>query len=71
MMWCANEAIKDLIKKRVQRCITASISQDGQGATLGVRMCVISHGSGNSTVKIGLKCCCNFGKLNSFLGKSG
>ena len=48
MLWCANEAVKDLIKKRMKHMITASISQDGQGATVGVRMCIISLDSGGS-----------------------
>lgn len=44
MLWCTHEAVKDIIKKRMQKVITASITQDGQGATIGVRMCVISKG---------------------------
>lgn len=44
MLWCTSEAIKDLIKKRIRKVITASISQDGQGSTVGIRMCVVSHG---------------------------
>ena len=49
MLWCANEAVKEVLKTKIQRCITASISQDGQGASLGVRMCVVSHGKGDLT----------------------
>lgn len=44
MLWCANEAVKDLIKKRISKVVTASITQDGQGATVGIRMCVVSQG---------------------------
>jgi hypothetical protein len=42
-MWCANEALKDIIKLRIRKGVTASLTQDGQGATLSVRMCTISH----------------------------
>lgn len=47
MLFCLNEAVKDLLKKRVKKLITASISQDGQGATVGIRMCLVSHDDGN------------------------
>ena len=47
LMWVANEAIKDLVKTRVQRCLTASLSQDGQGSSLGVRMTLVSFGKGH------------------------
>ena len=50
MLCCCNEAVKDLIKKRINHMITASISQDGQGATIGVRMCIISLDSGGNSV---------------------
>ena len=43
MMWCTNEAIKDIFKLRIRKGVTGSITQDGQGATLGVRMCSISR----------------------------
>ena len=52
MLWCANEAVKDLIKKRIKHMITASISQDGQGATVGVRMCIVSLDHGGYSVEI-------------------
>ena len=43
MMWCTNEAIKDIFKLRIRKGVTGSITQDGQGATLSVRMCSISR----------------------------
>ena len=43
MLWCVHEGIKDITKARVNRgLITASISQDGQGAGLGVRACLVN-----------------------------
>ncbi|CAL1167388.1 unnamed protein product [Cladocopium goreaui] len=46
LMWVSNEAIKEIVKARVQRCLTASLSQDGQGSSLGVRMTVVSFAKG-------------------------
>ena len=43
MMWCCNEALKDIIKLRVRKGVTSSLTQDGQGSTLSVRMCTVSH----------------------------
>ena len=44
MLWCLNEGVKDLVK---QRCngglITASVSQDGQGASVGARLCIVTR----------------------------
>ena len=43
MLWCTHEAIKDITKARVNRgLISASISQDGQGAGLGIRACLVT-----------------------------
>ena len=47
LMWVSNEAIKEIIKTRVQRCLTASLSQDAQGSSLGVRMTVVSFAKGH------------------------
>ena len=44
MLWCCNEAVKDHIKKMMKTAITASVSQDGQGAAVGIRMCVVGPG---------------------------
>ena len=42
ILWCANEATKDLLKSRMKKgTVTASVSQDAQGATVGVRMCFV------------------------------
>ena len=58
MLWCVNEAVKDLIKKRTSKVITASITQDGQGATVGIRMCVVSHGLRRLINKMCHRHCC-------------
>lgn len=43
MLWCMHEAIKDITKARVNRgLISAFISQDGQGAGLGIRACLVT-----------------------------
>ena len=43
MLWCTSESIKEILKTRMSHgLVTASISQDGQGAGLGVRACIIS-----------------------------
>ena len=43
MLWCLSEAVKDLVKKQVrQGILSASISQDSQGSTIGVRLCVVA-----------------------------
>ena len=47
LMWVSNEAIKEIVKTRVQRCLTASLSQDAQGSSLGVRMTVVSFAKGH------------------------
>lgn len=43
MLWCLNESVKDVVKQRIRHgLLTASISQDGQGATVGARLCVVT-----------------------------
>ena len=43
MLWCLDEAVKDLVKQRVRTgLVSASVSQDGQGASIGVRLCLVT-----------------------------
>lgn len=50
MLWCASESVKEVLKSRLAHgLITASISQDGQGAGLGIRACIVSTDRGVST----------------------
>lgn len=43
ILWCLNEGVKELVKQRIRHgLITASISQDGQGAAVGARLCVVT-----------------------------
>ena len=43
MMWCCNEALKNVVKQRIRNGLTSSITQDGQGTTLTVRLCTVSR----------------------------
>eukprot|EP00435_Cladocopium_sp_Y103_P018431 s316_g4.t1 len=50
LLWCLSESVKEELKARMAHgLLTASISQDGQGAGLGIRACIVSTDRGVST----------------------